>query len=550
MYSVLYKTNTKGVNEQQMYYNLALLSCDFDTSIAKSSGLFYVEKDMDAANYAYLIQPVNSNLSKKMKPGIVVINGNNALKMPAPDTLKASAKGKEIKLIWPEEKYSDYYTGYFIERSENGIDFKRLNKKPQIQVKTKYEKNKTEIIFNDTTIKYNVIYTYRVQGLNFFGPLGPYSNTVQVKSTEPLNAIVSIDSAVVIKDSLIKIKWHITNLDDVKSLSGYKVYRSNKDNGVYKLLSGEITNDNYFIDKNPLASNYYKVKAYSIYGDSAISNSILGVLPDIKPPATPVEFKGEIDSTGKVILTWKKNEEVDLKGYRVFRCNALNEEPAEITKKIIKENAYTDKIDLNTLTENVYYFITAVDNVFNNSKYSSPLKLKRPDKIKPVPVVFTSLVHNDSSIVVNWNNSNSSDVKKYMLYKINGNKEVQFLKEWFPQDSVSSYVDVNLKQENYYSYKIVVVDNSGNFSETVSPPHYYSKFFEDKISDFNYNVNFETKTIHLSWNYPNKEVFSYILYKGKNNTEANTIKTFKPTTLSFTDNELNIGNIYKYKIKA
>jgi fibronectin type 3 domain-containing protein len=550
MYSVLYKTNSKGVNDNQIYYNLALLSCDFDTSLAINSGLMFVEKDIEEASFAYLIQPVNKVLQRKMKPGIIVVNAALSVNLPPPDSLKAIAKGKEIKLIWPEEKYSDFYAGYFIERSENGIDFKRLNKKPQIQIKTKDEKNKTEIIFNDTTIKYNVLYTYRVNGLNFFGPLGPYSNTVQIKSMEPLNAFVSFDSAVVYNDSLYKIKWHLIAENDINTISGYHVYRSSKDNGNYKRISNDLLMENSFIDKNPLSSNYYKVMAYSIHGDSVLSNSILGVIPDIKPPKIPVEFKGEIDSTGKVILTWKQNEEIDLKGYRIFRCNALNEEPAEITKKIIKENKYSDKIDINTLTENVYYFITAVDNVFNNSKYSLPLKLKRPDKIKPVPIVFTSLMHNDSCIIINWNNSSSSDASKYVLYRMNSNKQEKYLMEWPANDSLSSFCDTGLATDNYYTYKIIVMDNSGNLSETISPPHYFSSFFEDRISEFNYNINFESKTIQLIWNYPGKEVFSFILYKGKNDNEALTYKTFKSNTNSFIDKELNIGNVYKYKIKA
>jgi hypothetical protein len=208
-----------------------------------------------------------------------------------------------------------------------------------------------------------------------------------------------------------------------------------------------------------------------------------------------------------------------------------------------------DKIDLNTLTENVIYFLTAVDNVFNNSNYSAPLILKRPDKIKPINIVFKKFISNDSSITISWINSTSNDVHKYELFQISNDSVIK-IKEWSSSDSLSFYNDTSVDDNNYYKYKIRVTDNSLNYSENTSNYYYFSSQYKKSINEFKYRINKENKSIVLEWEAPNQNVFSYVLYKSKNNMEFINYKTFKNSVLKFEDKDLNIGNIYKYKIKA
>ncbi|MEO6304589.1 MAG: hypothetical protein ABIP51_15625, partial [Bacteroidia bacterium] len=387
LYNVLYKTNSKNIKSENYFYGLAMLACDQDTFMAKLSGLFYVDTDISREKYAYLIFPKSISSAKKIKPAILLVNTNEEAFLPNPDSLKTRIYKKEITLFWPEEKYKSFYTGYFVDRSEDGITYTQLNKKPHIQLKTQTDKTKTDIFYTDSAIKYNILYHYRVRGLSFFGPKGNYSNIVKVKLIKPIDVIVSLDSSKVFKDSCQKIFWHtVGNIDD-KELKGYNVYRSINDKGPFVRINNNIIkNFTNYIDEKPETRSYYKVVAYNIYGDSTTSFNVMAMLPDIKPPLSPKNFKGKIDSNGVVRLSWSKNKEPDLKGYRVFRCNSIDEEQVDISNKILIDTFYTDKVDLNTLTENVVYYLTAVDNVANNSKYTSPYILKRPDKIKPVPV--------------------------------------------------------------------------------------------------------------------------------------------------------------------
>jgi len=547
LHSVLYGKNKLNQHNKNVYFGLAMLACDMDTSLAKAAGLFHYV--IGNKNKAILIQPAEITLRKTIKYLILTTGKLNTL--PKIDSLKHVTHNKEIKLIWPETKYKDYYCGYYVERSEDGSEFKRLNTKPHIQIKTNEEKNKTHISFNDTSVYYNKTYYYRIRGLNFFGPIGPLSNTIIAKCIQPIKNPAIIKAATVYQDSLVKISWEIIKSKELETINKIEIYRAEGDDKTYQKISSQspvLLNE--FIDSSAHSTSFYKLCTYNIYGDSSFSHSAMVVLPDIKPPAIPLEFTGDIDSSGNVKLSWRQNIEKDILGYRIFRSNSLNEEQVEVSKEFIKTNYFEDRIELNTLTPDIYYYITAVDLSFNNSPYSDPIRLIRPDTIKPIPIIFTKVVSTDSGIVLNWVNSSSIDIVISLLYRINEDKSEVLINQYKSIDSITQFLDRPDKINKLYRYKMIVKDNSGNINESLSYKCMYVKFFENEIKDFRGKIDIENKLIKLLWQKPNEPIFSFILYKKKNDGPWLTFKTLKSNFTEFNDNELNIGNIYQYRIKA
>lgn len=552
LYSILYEPgNSTNVN-MNMAFGLAILSCDFDVDLAKAAGLFYVDENLPKGKYAYLIQATENKPGVKIKPAIVIVNTAINDQLQNIDSLKIKTKRKEVNLTWAVEKLKSDYTGYFIERSEDGKNFSVLNKKPHIQVQTQYEKNKKDISYNDTITEYGKTYYYRVRGLGFFGIHGNYSNIVKCKSIKPLDASPQADSTNLLYDSVLQVNWHMPKSFNLNELKAFDIYRSKTNDGVYKKLNKNplLKETTSFIDYFPNQSNFYKVLAYSTSSDSAYSHPLMGLIPDIHPPKTPIGLKGKVDTTGIVILTWLPNKENDLKGYRIFRNNAMDEELVEITKLIFKDTIYKDTITLETLTEEVYYSITAVDMVYNNSPYASPVKLKRPDKIKPVPAQFTEVIHTDTTIIAKWICSTSKDAERYELWRSIKNNDFEKIKEWKVTDSLIQFTDAHLEYGMYYQYQLKVIDDDGNVSITNSAAHYFDARIRKPIKLINYNVNLEKKNITLTWEYPEKELYSFIIYKAKKGEPLKIIKTIKGNIFTFEDAKLNIGNQYEYRIKA
>lgn len=58
------------------------------------------------------------------------------------------------------------------------------------------------------------------------------------------------------------------------------------------------------------------------------------------------------------------------------------------------------------------------------------------------------------------------------------------------------------------------------------------------------------KNIELKWQYSQKDLYSFIIYKSKGDLPFVIYKTLDPNQFNFTDKDLNPGNIYKYKLKA
>lgn len=551
LYNVLYEAKNNSANND-MTYGLAMISCDFDIELAKVVGLFYKDEKLPKAKYAYLIQSSDFKNSKNIKPAIVLVNTLINDELQNIDSLKIMTRRKEVKLVWNTEQLKNDYTGYFIERSEDEKTFYQLNKKPNIQVQTQYEIEKKNISYNDTITEYGKTYCYRIRGLGFFGMDGNYSNIVRCKLVKPLDTFPQVDSTHLVHDSTLQIHWHMPENFNLNELQGFNIYRCKDIEGEYRKINRELLLKEMikYIDHSPNQSNYYKVFAYSIYGDSSCSHPVMGLIPDTHPPKTPIGLKGKIDTLGNVLLNWSPNKENDLKGYRVFRNNAANEELVEITKNILSDTIYKDTITLQTLTEEVFYSITAVDKVYNNSPFTQTIKLKRPDKIKPVEAQFIEVIHNDSSIIVKWIPSSSKDVQRYKLWRNIENSAPEKIKEWTATDTLHEFIDKKLEYGKFYQYEIKVIDDDNNFSISNSAPHYFDSRIRKQIKKINYKIDLKNRSITLNWSYPEKELYSFNIYKAKKGEPLKIIKTLKGDILTFNDGDLSIGNEYEYRIKA
>lgn len=552
IYNLLYEPTGNAKGDLSMAYGLAMLGCDLSVDLSIAAGTFYAETPL-VGKYAYLIRPKNSKLARAIKPAIVLVNSGVSDVLKEMGQVKIKGNKKEIQLDWDVNTLMLYYGGYFIERSEDGKQYTVLNKTAIVQIRTKDEPDKKNILYVDNTADYNKTYYYRIRGLGYFGIYGNYSDVVKWKLMKPLEAFPLGETPVLLKgDSTLEIHWSMPDGFDRNELSGFDILRSETAEGTYtKINKAKLSKETMsFVDQKPKQANYYKVLALGINGDSTLSHHMMGLIPDKTPPAVPVGLQGKIDSLGKVRLSWKPNKESDLKGYRIFRNNAMNEELVEVTTIILTDTVFKDSVELNTLSEDVFYSITAVDMVYNNSPYAKTIKLKRPDKIKPVEAQFEQVIHTDSCIVVKWIPSTSKDAEKYELWRTINGGALQKIKEWKASDSLRQYLDTQLEYGSYYQYNIKVIDDDRNFSTSTSSSHYFDSRIRRAIKKINYKVNLEQRSITLNWEYPEKDLYSFQIYKGKEGEALKIIKTVKASQLMFEDKELYIGNKYVYKIKA
>ncbi len=558
-YQVLHgKQVAKTDQEKQatkVVWGMLMKQADLNIECAKLVGLYYRDTEINLQKiYVYKIYVLDKtgNIKHTSKQ---IVNPKEETYL-APLKLKVSeTKGRKVSLTFEAKKNEHYYTGYVLERSTDSLkDFASVTPKPIIFLTGEHEKNKTDITHQDTLPNTKAIYFYRIKGISYFGEFGPTSKTVRVKGQESLGAFPFMDSVKLVKkETQIKIYFHFPKEANLSVIKGINIVRSEKtgERGITLNPKPLPYTINSFIDEKPMQTNYYKVLALTIDGDTIPSFDVFGMLPDRDPPKIPSGINGYIDSLGLVHIKWDANSEKDIQGYRIFRKNDLNEELIERTRRIVTTESYIDTVDIKTLTKYVYYSLTAVDKVFNNSKYSPVIKLKRPDIIAPVPPVFVQTNHDKKGVILKWYKSTSDDVEKYELYRINFNTKLkEKLREWLVKDTTSHFVDSTATLGETYNYEILVYDDSKNKAKAVSTFITFETGLRKPITDIKSTTDLENRKINLVWSYNEKEIYNYIIYKAKEGEEFRIYKTVKPAQLKITDTNVYPGNIYKYRIKA
>lgn len=558
LYNGLYKippakNETDKIMHKQLWA-MIMKQADLDCDAAKLLGLYYKDTTINKNKfYVYKIS-VNQPINKSDAFCYIFVNPKTDTYLPQINFSNYTLADKNIKLSFEAKSHESVYGSYIVERSEDSINFVPVSKKPYIFMFNNDEKNKTQITAEDTLKNNSTYYYYRLKGLSYFGVYGPFSKIIKLKGKEPIGSYPYMDSIILVKkETQIKVHFHLPEDANKSIIKGFMITRSEQSGKKGDLLSAQLLPKTCtsFLDENPKQTNYYKVLAITYDNDTVPSFEGFGMLPDRDPPSIPTDIKGFIDSTGIVHLSWKSNPEQDLQGYRIFRKNAIDEELIERSRRIVTQNLYIDTVDLKTLSKYIYYSLTAVDKVFNNSKYSVSIKLKKPDVIKPVAPVFTKVEHSNNAVILKWNNSTSDDVESYELYRTNyKTKQTIKLKQWFLCDTLAAYIDTTAQLGETYQYKLIVYDDSKNQAEVQSLFITFETGLRKPITDIKTNIDLEKRIIELTWIYPEKDIFSFIIYKAKQDDEFRIHKTISPTETKISDMQIYPGNIYRYRIKA
>lgn len=362
--------------------------------------------------------------------------------------------------------------------------------------------------------------------------------------------IINFDTLNVLVNSKVKLSWRMDDATENKLPKKYIVVKSSKENGTYTMIY-ESKNKLSYTDVSPLPINYYKIGAITFDNDTIYSYSRLATIIDTIPPNPPKGLKATSDSKGNVLVSWDKNTEDDIQGYKIFKANAINEEFVQMNSQFLKSPEFKDKLNLKTLSKKMYYKVVATDNNYNNSLFSTVTEVKRPDTIAPIAPIITVLKMQQNGIVVNWLLSSSDDAKQYVLYHQNSKNKIDVkLKEWFAKDSLKQFIDTLVEFGETYQYKMVITDEEDNMSISNIQYMKFETGYRKKMTDIKIDVDRTLREIKLSWQDINNDIEKFIIYRAKKSEPLSIIKTVNGNINNYSDTQLNIGNVYEYRIKA
>jgi len=540
------------VQQNESRFSFALFSADQSFLVAKGMGLGFVDKSVKQnEKYLYEIYSTANSKLVKIDTGFVLTGYADHETLPKPIEIAAETSETSVMVSWNQEEIKGLYSTYFVERSEDyGKSFKKVNQRPVINTTADGLELSRRGAVIDSISPINKKLVYRVKGVTPFGETGPASDTIVVYTTNKLQVAAVITESKIVND-IVKLRWEIPS--SKAEVLGFDVERSdNPEKGFLKQNSKRLPPNVFnFDDAKPISAGYYRIRAYGTQNVSTFSFPVFVQLDDSIPPAAPQKLKADVSKDGIVKLSWKANTEKDLFGYRVFMAHSRDNEFIQISEAPVTTNAFTDSLELKTLSKKVYYKILALDKRFNPSDFSEILEVKRPDIIPPVAPVFNAVQALTSGVYLAWYRSNSEDVKKHELWRAEEGTANWKLLSTFTDTITKSYTDKSALLKQPYSYKVRAIDESDLFSD--SQPAFSKRLdlgIKPNITTFKGVPNREDQHIVLKWTYKENGVKNYLLYKAELNKPLRLYQTIDPKLNTFTDSELYINTNYQYRIKA
>ena len=367
---------------KQQKFSFALYAADMSVDVAWLSGLSYTDKAI-SKDEKYLYK-VYVNDTTAQDTAMVFLNAATPTPMrriPKPE-VKWGNKIADISVDLSILRGA--YTSYFIERSaDGGKTFVQLSDAPTINIAQTDTKNST-LFRRDTLPDNSTQIIYRVFGTDSFGRKSEPAISDEGHGAMPLTVMPYITHCEAVDNNRIEIEWAFPDSLN-NSAEGFRVYRqSGPKSRLKKIFDGNDPQQRSFVDRMPGITNYYKVSVYNTERENLMPTVSYAALVDSFPPIAPVALKGEIDTTGIATIRWRSNNESDLAGYRVYTANTKDDnEYSLLTTTMLTDTVFRHKVNLNTLTHEIFYQVRAIDKRDTIQRHRKRLYLCAPILLRP-----------------------------------------------------------------------------------------------------------------------------------------------------------------------
>ncbi|HTR31792.1 MAG TPA: hypothetical protein VMH27_21110 [Puia sp.] len=541
-------------------YAFAMQVADFDGEVAKAEGVRLTDtKVVKGGVYIYRVYAAQPAAHGKIDTGNTLVQNQGRTSPARPRLGEIVALDRIAELHWPRSGEGQY-SGFLIERSDDGTHFKTLTDLPYLaslpdtnmakrdsvhaRIATLLKTN--ELYIDSLPFNYHRYY-YRIRGVNAFAEWSPWSDTLSTSGrdlTPPSPPVVLTPKFT--KGNTLVVRWKkpVREAD----FKGYVVSRShNAAAGPYTSLNNVLLppSATEFTDTGAFAhgQNFYMVIALDTAGNMGTSLPAMGLVPDNTPPGVPKGLRGFIDRKGLVHLTWRSNPEEDVKGYKVYFANAANHVFSQITIHPTPDTTFTDSITLHTLTKSIWYKIVAVDWNNNHSPYSPAVPLKKPDLVAPVAPLAEKVYVDTAGVQIDWIQSSSEDVVRYIIYRKEGKGPwVPFASQRHDSSKVHwHFTDASVKPFVAYSYTAEAVDDDSLHSGRPTPVQATVKTVPDLPPLRTLTAEYDSKgrQVHVRWQYTNTGNYFFILYKGT--AALSRYRSLGSDKSEYVDNDLPAG---------
>lgn len=463
--------------EQQTRFAYAMLLSEIRPDIAKAMALFYVDSTaVKGKEYTYLVKTNVPDSVAKIMPGYVRVE--NVKQKPEPfepmilDSL--GVDGRSMRLFWPMDVA---FTVYDIECRYNGGEWKKLNERPFMTLRTYEDESVAQNIFEHAGIEPGT-YEYRICGYDSFGEKSQYSKVHRVEMpdiippTAPMIKYFRLerpDEKTVIADMV----WE-KNIKE-PDFVGYDIYYYNPqiDSTWVKLNDRLLApSDTIFrCEVTYLGTGRVTIMSVDTLGNTSAAMPQEMFIADFTAPAPPTELEYVMSPTGSVLIKWKASKDKDVAGYQLYYANDTTHTFVQKAGRSTRGTVMFDTLKVSGVAQRyTYYRLKAYDYSGNESKFSQTLQVKRKNYDAPRPCRIDSMWQDTKSVYMSWYPSSEYDVAKFYVYRRLEGEEISSLIGVLPIDSVKNgrlYV-TDSPEPNHtkrYYYHIETMNETGITSE-------------------------------------------------------------------------------------
>jgi fibronectin type 3 domain-containing protein len=481
-----------------------------------------------------------------------------------PDSVKILPKDGVVSVTWLPEPTR--FWGVNIYRSASADSAYRLMNELPLVASTRPGPDGKEgyaaEFYADATVSNAMVYRYRVAGIDFFGRETQRSAPVEARPTDKTPPMFPDRLAGEADKLRVTLTWN--NHWQSDDMWGYYVYRGSSYYTPFARVSRLLpTADSAYTDTVPEpGSYYYYVAAVDVAGNEGSSVKISVEVPDVFPPAKP-HVTGVTADSGRITITWRRNAEGDLMGYRLYRASdgAASSAYVPINPTPLTDTVFTDKLPF--VAKNYFYYrLYAIDKAYNRSEPADVVHARMPDVVAPQQPFIKQVQQEQNTLVVEWLPNTDDDLMGYHLYRFEADKDaseavqvnaallnarVFRLTDRFPASNVA------------YKYYLTATDSSGNVS---APSGYYGGMLvaeegnavtvKSLKAKYSRRKNTATLTWKLEQNEDGEDAKGYkgcVVYR-RTDADAFTPLTGLEKTLKYTDRDLLPGQRYYYQVRT
>lgn len=548
-------------------FSMAMLLADLDPALALALGVGFIDTNIVVGEiYTYQVT-INGHPHLLTSIECHPDYSNN---ISPPEQPQAVWGNRQITLSWKAITADSCYAFFNVERSsDGGHTFETVNALPILPMFTEATRV-APVKYTDSLHSNEPVYHYRIRGVTPFGQHGPPSQVVSGKGVamqiglQPFITFFEYNSS----ENEYQMGWLIDSFLSAE-VAAYEIHEFTEINAPGKnICSGSLNPKSVTFSSNQFKhGHYYAVIAVDHAGNHNASTKKLFLSKDNQPPLPPTGLTAWIDTIGNTLLSWSKNNEDDIQGYRVYISNLQDGHYHEITAHPVNDTFFLHQYSVNTLQRRIYFSVSAIDLRGNYSQHARPHAIEIPDRIPPSPPVFNHSLTDHRKITICWIHSSSEDVINHQLQRavFLPDGEVQ---EWQTigntidnQHTTSCFQDTSITPGIHFKYRIVVSDASGNSNTS---DELYVEALRQRPSPCLLGVRVESEQnsgmILLEWDTPlQTQAARYVIYSsaGKESLQTRAVldeklgmSTLQGRHFKYTEVHTNRKQNFQYQIAA